>query len=415
MATILPFKAVRPAVSQVKDVVSNTYESYTKTERDNILAQSPTSFLGILGANETNPIGSLGDSQSDRFRNIRARYLEHKSCGIFQQDPQSCYYVLQIESITGHFCGIIALANIRDYENNRIKKHEKIIRSRAELFQKYLETVAFQAESVLLTYPDSTAIADILDKAKQETPVYTVSWEDEKHVFWKIDHSEQITQIQREFANIPALYIADGHHRSASSLLVAQNQNIRNIQTYSPDALDRFMVYLVPESQIKISSFYRLVTDLNGLSEQEFLDQLAPFFRVQKEDNTFGVSDQKKIIRMHLRSATYTLECKHEQDGQSNDILEDLDVSLLYKRVLQTFLGITSLKSDSRLAYIAQKKGVRHIQGLLDRGEYAVAFGLPAVSIEEIKAIADSDKTLPPKTTYIEPKLKSGITIYEYY
>jgi uncharacterized protein (DUF1015 family) len=243
---------------------------------------------------------------------------------------------------------------------------------------------------------------------KKSEPVYEYSTPNkEKHTLWKIDTQSEIDWLQEHFENIPNLYIADGHHRSASAeLLYEQDKHLGN------ENLNYFMSFLIAESNVKIYEFNRLIRDLNGLSKEEFIKKLSENFIIKAKDQEIWKPQNKFEFGMYLDGSFYALFYKHENHNKSS-ILDSLDAQILYNKVLFPILGIEDLRNDERIDYIPGKQSISVIKDLIDEGEFEVGFMLYPSDINEIKALADNNLIMPPKSTYIEPKFRSGLVVYE--
>lgn len=412
MATIIPFKAVRPTRDKVSLVASRSYQSYTKAELEARLDYNPFSFLHII-----NP-GYKYDkiiSGKERFALVRNRYLEFKEDRIFIQDESECYYVYRIVDRDGRsFSGIIAGASADDYEKDIIKKHEDTIEYREQVFKDYLKTVGFNAEPVLLTYPDNEIIANVIVTAQKERAEFefTTTYRD-THYLWKLCDLEIIDIIRREFEAIQTIYIADGHHRSASSCLLSKDMKAHSDDGKGGESYNYFMSYLIPESDLRIYEFNRTIRDLNGLTKEEFLIQLDMMYRIENRGSSLYKPSKKHHFSMYLDGEFYSLYLRKSKYN-FNTSLDALDTQILYKTILEPILSITDLRNNTRIEYSHGKNDLVNIKSKVDKGEFAVGFGLVPLTVEEIKAIADDSLNMPPKSTYILPKLRSGVTIYEF-
>ncbi len=412
MAKVLPFKAVKPTPEKVELVASRSYQSYSQTEMEHILSTNPYSFLNIVNPSYKH---KSAIKRKKRYTLVKNRYNEFKNQGIFKQDEKACYYVYKISKSNGvSFSGIIAAASTEDYKNNVIKKHEDTIAHRENMFKDYLKTVGFNAEPVLLTYPDNTSIACSISETQNTTPEFEFSTDNgDTHQLWKIENNATISQISTEFENIDAIYIADGHHRSASSNLLAENLKQENRNHTGNEPYNFFMGFFIAESELKIYEFNRLVKDLNGLSKDAFLEQLQQYFRIENRGADVFKPTEKHQFSMYLDGEFYALSLLENQHYFQN-ALEALDAQILYQTVLKPILGISDLRNNSRMDYLHGKNSLTDIKYKVDNGEFAVGFGLVPATINEIKAIADQGLTMPPKSTFIQPKLSSGVTIYEF-
>ncbi|MBV1923006.1 MAG: DUF1015 domain-containing protein, partial [Flavobacteriaceae bacterium] len=280
MANIIPFKAVRPTRDKVSLIAARSYDDYSKKERNSRMRVNPYSFLHVLNPGYKYHKKLSGER---RYKLVRNRYLEFKEDGIFMQDEKPSFYIYKIVNREGNvFSGIIAGASAWDYENDVIKKHENTIEYRENIFKEYLKTVGFNAEPVLLTYPDNDELKDIINQVMVERAEYefTTTYRD-THYIWNLNDEVLVQKINEIFKSMETLYIADGHHRSASSYLLAKDLKEENKEHTGKELYNYFMSYLIPESDLKIYEFNRLVKDLNGLSKEEFLIQLDEVFRIE--------------------------------------------------------------------------------------------------------------------------------------
>ncbi len=410
MAELKPFKAIRPKSGKVVHVASRSYEDYSPEELEAQLNFNPFSFLHII-----NPGYKFQKeiSGTQRFNLVRNRYLEFLEGNIFKKDKENSFYVYRLQKEEHSFCGIFAGTSVNDYNTNVIKKHEATLSHREELFKEYLKIVGFNAEPVLMTYKNNTEISTIISDVCKTRPEYHFSSTDRvKHTLWRISESKVITQLTAAFSKIDNLYIADGHHRSASSSLLAKDYKDQNPEVRSQVASDYFMSYLIPESEIKIYEFNRMVKDLNGLSKEQFLMLLDEKFRIENKGQELYKPSKKHHFSMYLDGEFYSLYLR-KTNHEFTDALSKLDTQILYETILAPILGINDLRNDSRIKYGFDKDSVIKMKMLIDRNEFVVAFNSVPVTIEEIKSIADEGLVMPPKSTYIEPKLRSGLTIYE--
>ncbi len=411
MTKILPFKAVRPARSFAGLVASRPYEDYSEEELRAQLEFNPYSFLHIInpGYKFQHEIGG-----EKRFGMVKNRYLEFKEENILQQDEVPCYYIYKIESREGSCCGIIAAASVEDYEKDIICRHEDTIAHREELFKEYLKVVGFNTEPVLLTYPDNPVIDELLAERMRSRPEYEFATSNkELHSLWLIDKPATIEKIKDEFGQLERIYIADGHHRSASSYLLAKESKENNPEHTGKESYNFFMSYLISESNLRIYEFSRLIKDLNGHTKEEFLILLDEWFRIENRGFEIYKPSKKHHFNMYLNGEFYSLYLR-KTNYEFTDSLSELDSYILYEKILKPVLGIEDLRYDKRIEYIHGKNDLIELKTRVDSGEFAVGFGMLPAGIEEIKQIADENLTMPPKSTYIEPKLRSGLTIYEF-
>lgn len=410
MAAIKPFKAIRPAVDKVSSVVSRSYQDYSKKELNSILKFNPFSFLHIINPGYKFSKRVTG---AERFKLVHNRYLEFLEDNIFIKDAVDSFYIYKITDKNKSYLGIFCGTSIKDYENDVIKKHEATLERREKLFASYLKTVTFNAEPVLMTYPDNKAIAEILkNETKKQAEYFFTTTDKVTHKLWTVSNNNTITALQTEFKDIDALYIADGHHRSASSYLYAQLAKADNKDHSGKEPYNSFMSYLIPESEVKIYEFNRIVKDLNGLDKEEFLIKLDTLFRIENKGGELYKPSKKHHFSMYLDGEFYSLYLR-KKVYEFTDALSELDTQILFKTILEPILGIHDLRNDKRIEYGFGKHNVIKMKDEIDAGNFEVGFSLVPITIKEIKAIADAGLVMPPKSTYIEPKLRSGMAIYE--
>lgn len=409
MSKIIPFKAVRPVADKVALVTCRNYDDYSPAELASWLNFNPYSFLHVL-----NPayVHSQKITFDKRFKGVAHKYQDFKDEGIFMREEKPAFYLYEINTKKHKFTGIVAGTSIEDYKNDVIKKHEDTLQYRVELFKDYLNQVRFNTEPVLITYPDNADIDLWISEKKKEKPIYHFSTTNkEKHTLWKIDSDTDILFLQKKFEEIPYLYIADGHHRSASAeLLYDENHQAGN------EKLNYFMSFLIAESNVKIYEYNRIVLDLNGHSKEEFLAKISENFIVKSKEQELWKPQSKSEFGMYLDGVFYALFFKFNSNDKFNGndkILADLDAQILYDKILQPILGIEDLRNDERIDYVSGKQSILTIKELVDEGEFEVGFMLYPSDISEIKALADHNLIMPPKSTYIEPKFRSGLIVYE--
>ncbi|MEM1003513.1 MAG: DUF1015 domain-containing protein [Bacteroidota bacterium] len=364
MAKVVPFKAVRPTRAIVGLVAARSYQSYTVEERESRMEYNPYSFLHVINPGYKYDKIIKGE---ERYKLVKNRYLEFKEDGVFIQDDEPCFYVYKI--VNRHkqeFNGIVAACSAEDYANNIIRKHEDTIAHREQTFKTYLKTVGFNAEPVLLTYPDNEVISKVVEDTQKGHAEFefTMTYRD-THYLWRIDNEATIFILQNEFSRMDRIYVADGHHRSSSSYLLYEDEKSNN-PDYDPNAnYNFFMSYLIPESDLVIHDFNRLVKDLNGLSKEAFLIRLDEHFRIENrgihpyhpsKPHHFSMYLDGEFYSLYLRKTTYKFE----------NSLERLDAQLLYKTILQPILGIEDLKNDKRISYVNGRNEMVTIKSSVD-------------------------------------------------
>jgi len=409
MAQIRPFRAIRPTRDKVALVTTRSYDIYQKKELNDILRLNPFSFLHVLRPGFKFHKTVHGNK---RFKMVHNRYGEFKENGIFKNDEKPKYYLHQKSYKGDVFWGIIGLASLDDYQNSVIKKHENTLGEREALFGNYLEKTGFNAEPVLITYPDNDFLSSLILKYRPLRAEYEFTTNKNRtHLMWLIEQEDEVHQITEAFNTIPSLYIADGHHRTASSNFLYQkmksgdNQKAKELSKY-------FMAYFIPESNLRITSFFRFINNLNGLHKREFLMALDEHFRIENLGKRYYTPSKKHHFSMYIDGDFYKLYLRRTSFNPSNE-LDHLDSQILFKKILEPILGIKDPSNDKNIHYLPEKGNEMQLKNLIDSGEFTVGFGSFPVSVKQLKTVADNNLTMPPKSSYIEPKLRSGLTIYE--
>ena len=411
MAKIRPFKAIRPTRDKAALATSRSYDAYSKKELKAVLNYNPFSFLHII-----NPGYKIVQelSNNERFNLISQKYQEFKKDDIYRKDEKPCYYLHQKTYGEDIFWGIIAISHVEDYQNNVIKKHEDTLKEREELFGDYLDTVGFNAEPVLLTYPENNFLNSIYKKYSLQRSEYEFTTHTKRlHKLWIITDSIDLEHIEKEFKKMDAIYIADGHHRTASSNYLANKNKALNKNHTGNECYNYFMSYLISDANLKISSFNRFVKDLNGLTKGEFLVKLGEYYSIKNKGKKIYKPSKKHHFSMYLDGEYYSLYLKNT-NYKINNALSDLDTHIIHKTVLKPILGIRDLKTDTRIKCLPAVYTKKQLKKEVDSGNYTVGFGLFPISVEQLKAVVNEDLKMPPKSTYIEPKLRSGLTIFEF-
>ncbi len=412
MAIVKPFKAVRAHRDKVALVSSKSREIYSPENLNAKLAFNPYTFLHVI--NPGYKYHKQDISGELRFKLVHNRYLEFKESNIFTQDETPAFYIYQKITATNSFCGIISATSVEDYHNNVIKKHEGTLKQREVLFETYLKNTGFNAEPVLLTYPDNDVITNIIKKHQETRAEFEfITTDKESHFLWIVTNQEDIDTITETFKEVDTLYIADGHHRSTSSCMLAQNLAEENPNHTGNEDYNFFMSYLLPESQLSIYEFNRFIKDLNGLTPDEFLIELDTYFRIENRGQELYKPSKKHHFSMYLNGEFYSLYLR-KTSYEFTDVLSELDAQVLYQTILKPILGIVDIRNDSKIMYSQNKSDSLELKTKVDTGDFKVSFGMLPTSINELKSIVDEGLLMPPKTTYIEPKLRSALTIYEF-
>lgn len=399
---VTPFKATRPGRDKVHLVATRSYVSYSLPQLRKKLHENPFSFLHIIHPDlGSKKIHTTADD-TERYKKVRLKYEEFIKENILQRDTTAGYYIYrQIKK--GHsFTGLIAGVSVQDYLNGQVKKHEQTLSKRQERFTNYLSQTRINAEPVLLTYSGSDQLDEIVRQHTEQRPEYDFTQTTKvRHQLWVVDKQKDIDEITQKFAEIESLYIADGHHRCASSALLRNH-----IAAEKEESTDFFLALILHETNVKIFDFNRVVKDLGKYDSESFLIALSEEFIVEKKQGVYKPVC-KGEFSLYMEHQWYRLVLKNMSDTS------ELDAQILTDKVLQPLLGIHDLRRDKRIAFVEGPQGPEGLKKLVDRNKYKAAFGLFPVSMDELKTMADREMTMPPKSTWIEPKLRSGMVIYE--
>lgn len=405
MARIRPFRAVRPPRDKAHLVASRSYVNYTEGDLNDKLDGNPFTFLHVI---RPEMAGSVRKTmkRNERYHLVREGYNYFRNMGMLEKDIQQAYYVYRQSSAETSYTGVIAGVAVQDYLDGKVKIHEETITQREKIFHEYLEITGFNAEPVLLAYEDREEINEIVGQITSERPEYEFFTTDMvKHEMWLLDDPETQSWLETEMGRVESLYIADGHHRSASSSLVA------HIHGEDPDAAhNSFMSLLLPQSQLKIYDYNRLVRSLNGLSPEDFVERLRENFIVEQHVTAYKPTRNRNIA-CYLNDIWYSLTVRPEKIGDG--LVDRLDARILTNLVLKPLLDIQDLKTDDRIDFMNGRAGMLGLEKAVDSGEFVAAFALFPVTFDQLKEVSDANEIMPPKSTWIEPKLRSGLTIYE--
>ena len=400
MAIVRPFKAIRPTRDKANLVASRSYLSYSDETLKEKLEHNPFTFLHIINPDYKDKIKLKG---VEKFKSVKAKFNSFQEAGILLTEATESFYIYQQIHEKYTFEGIIGATAVADYLTGNIKKHEHTLTAREEMFKSYLDTTSFNAEPVLLCHQKNTTITAIIQQYKKTRAEYEFATTNKAvHKLWLVNNTDDINTITKSFATIDDLYIADGHHRSASSALLAQNSKKANSQY--------FMSFLIDENQLNIINFNRLVKHTNGLNHTELIAKIKKSFTVNKNGNTPYIPSLKDEISMYLSGDWYSLVALTKSVKQ--DCVSRLDPAILSDNILAPILNIRDEKTDKNIAFEAGTIPLTEISKKVDNGEFKVAFILKPIPINSLKEVADNNLSMPPKSTYIEPKLRSGLIIY---
>ena len=406
MAKIFPFKAIRPTRDKVHLVAARPFYSYKDNVLEAKLEDNPFTFLHIINPEFGNNATTKGNSR-ERFELVRERYGEFLEKGILIQDTDPSLYIYR-QTKAGHaFTGIMCGASVDEYLDDSIKKHEATLTSREQMFTDYLDIVGYNAEPVLLAHKSSKEITELLAKCTAVRPEYEFTTTDLiTHELWKLT-AEETKAMEAAFGELSELYIADGHHRSASSVRLAQQRKEKG----SPFQNERaFLAYIIDEAALTILEFNRLVKTTNGLSADEILEKLSLNFDVT------ALSSAQKPCANHemtlcLNGNWYKLTC-HSDIVEDSHPVRCLDAEILTQFVLSPILGIHDLTTNQNISFMSGAESLDKLEASVLSGSYALAFVLFPATMDQVRCVADHQLIMPPKSTWVEPKLRSGLTIY---
>ena len=411
MANIKPFICVRPNKEVASQVAALPYDVYNRKEACEEVKDKPLSFLNIDRA-ETQFDDSV-DTYDDRVYEKAKELLDKMIAdNTFITDTDRAYYIYELTMDGRTQTGIVACASIDDYENNVIKKHENT-REDKELDRiRHVDTCNAQTGPIFLAYRAQKVIKDVVDAYKKNEPLYSFTSDDGiRHQAWKIDGAADVEAICDAFAKTNEIYIADGHHRAASAYKVGKKRRAENPDYDGTEEFNYFLSVLFPDDELMIMPYNRVVKDLNGNTSEEFIKKVSEKFDVALEENNKAVSpDKKGMVGMYLDGKWYILTAKKEI--LTNDPVKGLDVSLLQDNLLSPVLGIGDPRTDKRIEFIGGIRGTKELERRVNE-DMKVAFSMCATSIAELFDVADAGLLMPPKSTWFEPKLRSGMFIHK--
>ncbi len=398
MAIVIPFAALRPPRDKVQLVATRSYLTYDHTALRDKLDNNPYTFLHVIHPDPAEGPVTLGE---ERYLKVRAQFEQFVREGVFVEDPEPCYYLYRQQKDGHSHMGLLAAVGIQDYLDGKVKVHEHTLTAREQMFRDYLDTTGFNAEPVLLSHPEIAGLVELYQELSSNRAEYEFTSTDRAlHLLWTVREPDNIEAIRAMFDACPALYIADGHHRTASSALLS------SARPHSR-AAGHFMALILPESQMRVSGFARLIRQsyrdlpsvLHILSDVFEIESIGSF--LEPSQGSFTLYGSGRFFS--LRFKRFPSELRG---------VEVLDPSLLSRFVLEPILGVHDPRTDHRLTFIPELDGGRSMVRAVDSGDWEFAVAHAPLQMSHVRAVSDAGEILPPKSTYIEPKLRSGMIIY---
>ncbi|PFK47040.1 hypothetical protein COI93_02870 [Bacillus cereus] len=412
MATIRPFRAIRPVSDKAAQVAALPYDVLNSEEAREVVKGNPYSFLHIDKAEiDLDPsVSPYDNSVYEKASENLQRFIQEE---VFIQDEVPCLYIYQLTMQGKTQSGLVVCTSIDEYTDNTIKKHERTRHEKEQDRIRHVDVCNANTGPIFLTYRTKEEVSKFIAIWQENhTPIYQFTADDGvKHVIWKIAEVSAISALEVLFDEVSSLYIADGHHRSASAAKVGLMRREQYPNYTGEEEFNFFLSVLFPHDELSIWDYNRVVKDLNGLSEEQFLQQIAQYFYVEEVGVSSYKPNESKTFGMYLDQKWYKLIVK-EETFDAHDVVKRLDVSILQDHLLSQVLQIHDPRADSRIDFVGGIRGLEELERLVNRGDYKVAFALYPTSMEDLLAIADAGEVMPPKSTWFEPKLRSGLIIH---
>lgn len=407
---IKAFKGLRPDADRVKEVASRPYDVLSSDEARVEAKDNPVSFLNVVKSEITlADVDPHDDQVYEAGKNNFRQLLED---GVFSQDQKECLYIYELVMKDQAQSGIVACAWLEDYLQDRIKKHELTRPDKENDRKNHIRISMINAEPVFFAYKAVEKLDQIVATIKQSKPLYDFTAEDDiVHRLWLVDDKQIIDEIITEFERMSETYVADGHHRTAAAALVGDDLKMENPNHTGNEEYNYFLAVHFPDNQLKILDYNRVVKDLNGLDPETFVEQISGSFTIKNMGKERFKPEALHEIGMYLDGHWYALKANEDTYDDTKPIAV-LDVTILSEQILGPVLNITDLQRDTRIEFVGGIRGLEELERRVDSGEMEVAFAMYPVSMQQLMDIADSGGIMPPKTTWFEPKLRSGLVVH---
>jgi uncharacterized protein (DUF1015 family) len=414
MAKVKPFAALRPNKDKAGEVSSPPFDSGSRDQANFEIAHNPYSYLHVVKPY----LHFKGERKNpEKHFPIGLEYLrKFIAAGLLIKDKKASFYLYRMIKGSQSYAGIIAMASVDDYNNNNILKHENTLTEKQNEIAEHIHFYKNLGNPVLLTYPDDESIDILINQyILKHIPEYNfISHDQIKHNLWVISDQNDIKLLESRFESISKLYIADGHHRSAGSAAFCEIMRAENPGYNGNETFNFFPVCLIPFSKLTIFEYHRLVKDKAMVNDPNFLTHIKEYFEAIPSGNLPVQPLNKKEFGLYFKGKAYLLILKPEIQAQISGILGNLDVSIVEEFILKKIFKIMDSKTDHRLSFMDGGKGIGHLQEAVDTGDFDVAISLYPTSIEEVKQVAEENLIMPPKSTWIEPKIRTGLIILDH-
>ena len=409
MSIVKPFRGLRPKPEYAREIASQPYDVLNAHEARKIVEKNPNSFLRVNKAELEfdDSVSSYSKEVYQRGKDNLQRLLD---LGLMTRDEKPCFYIYQITREGKSQTGLVALTSVEEYDNGLIKKHEHTRPEKVNDRANHIEFLGAQVGPVFSTYRYDENIHKVFKQITTENPIIDfISDDGVRHEFWVVSGDSEIENIVTVFAALPHLYIADGHHRSQSASEVCRRAKDKNPKHTGKENYNYFLNVLFPDQELNILPYNRIVTDLNDLTLDTILDMASDKFQISPQNSeitptelhTFGLYCQGKWYLLKSKASTF----------DSNDPTGSIDAAILGKNFIDPILGISNPKTDKRINFVGGIRGTRELEKLVDSGKYKIAFSLYPTSIKQLLNVADAGDVMPPKSTWFEPKLRSGMVV----